>query len=250
MKRRLLLAVWLTALALTAACTSAVDGHARPARNLKPRPLGDETVKQVLLDDGAVSRLLQQPLAADPESPPWFGGAEKLRHPFDDASPADCLGVAVLMEKNAYQTAKLTTVAGESWWHTGGLARVISVFEGVATLPSAADADALFATFAEQWKRCEGRTLTLPGDAMTFTDGITDVRVANSVAAATVSIQADFSGRPMPDARAVGVRGNSLVEVEVTFYSTQNPTDQGSGDPRTSAVDIAHRMMDNVSSLS
>ncbi len=235
---------------LVAGCTVAIGGTPRPAPNLTPRPLYGQTIKQVLLDDGALSKLLNQPFEADTGLPPWFGGTEKLRHPFDSASPADCVGVAVLTEKSAYQSADIKDVAGESWWHDGGPARVISVLEGVVTLPTAADANALFAKFSAQWNHCDGATLNLPAGTTTFSDKITDVRVVNSVVAATISIEADNAGGHMPDARAIGVRGNCLVEVEVTFFSMQSASDQGSGDPHSSGIDIAHVMMDKVSALS
>jgi len=54
----------------------------------------------------------------------------------------------------------------------------------------------------------------------------------------------------VPEGRAIGVRGNCVVEVEVDFFNTSNPSHQGTGDVNTTAVDIAHAMMDNVSALS
>jgi hypothetical protein len=95
------------------------------------------------------------------------------------------------------------------------------------------------------------KTLTVPTDIF-MRKAITDVRVVDSVVAATVllspnehSILAD-----VPQARALGVRGNCVVEVAVTFYGNVYPSDEGSGDVTTSAIDIAHLMMDNISALS
>jgi PknH-like extracellular domain len=248
---RLWRGVTLTAIVILAAgCSVAVDGAPQPAPNLAPRPLSGQTIKQVLLDAATLARILQQPLTADATLPPWFGGPDVLRHPFESASPADCVGVGILTERSAYQTANVKDVAGESWKADASPARVISVMEGVIALSTAAEAGVLFAKFAAQWKRCDGATLTLPAGSITFSNRIADVRVADSVAAATVLIHADSYGDPMPDARAVGVRGNCLVEVEVTFYSSRGPSDPGRGDPYTSAVEIAHAMMDKVSALS
>jgi hypothetical protein len=53
-----------------------------------------------------------------------------------------------------------------------------------------------------------------------------------------------------PQARAVGVRFNCIVEVEVVFFGDRRASDPGSASPDTSAVDIAHAMMDKVSELS
>ncbi|MGO9732420.1 sensor domain-containing protein, partial [Mycobacterium sp.] len=80
-----------------------------------------------------------------------------------------------------------------------------------------------------------------------------DVQVATSVLAATVSIgwaSPNSDSTSIPEGRAIGVRGNCLVEVEVDFFNTSNPSHYESGDINTSAVDIAQAMMDRVSALS
>jgi hypothetical protein len=248
----------LTALvvAITAAgCTVNIGGTARPAPHLKPTPLAGPTIKQVLLDDAALSKVLNQSFKADANLPPWYGSSDQLRGTYGPASPADCVGVTKLQEKSAYQSADIKNLAGESWWHDSdaGSAKVISVEEGVTALRTAADANALFAKFTQQWQQCAGATLTLHGDRISFTDAISDVRTANSVLAASVSVVSDISGlggSTIPEARAIGVRVNCLVEVDIAFYSSQSPSDQGSADINTSAIDIAHIMMDKISGLS
>lgn len=42
------------------------------------------------------------------------------------------------------------------------------------------------------------------------------------------------------------MRGNCLVEVEVTFFGITYPSDQGSADINTSAIDIAHAVMEKI----
>jgi hypothetical protein len=54
----------------------------------------------------------------------------------------------------------------------------------------------------------------------------------------------------IPAGRAIGVRGNCLVEVEVDFFDASNPPHQESGNINSSAVDIANAMLDRVSALS
>jgi hypothetical protein len=56
--------------------------------------------------------------------------------------------------------------------------------------------------------------------------------------------------RPTPQARAIGVRLNCLVEVEVVFFGGRRPSDPGSGNVDTSGVDVARALMDRVSALS
>jgi hypothetical protein len=237
---------------LTGGCTSVTAGTVRPAPGMKPRPLGGSTIKQVLLDDAQLSRILNQSFKTDSALPPWFGGPEQLRQAYGPSTRDECLGVTTAMEESAYQSAKVNDVAGETWWNSSGPAKVLSVAEGVITLPTAADADALFAKFSQQWQQCDGATLTLQGGRISFDDTITGVRVANSVLAANVSVASRLTGSivtAIPEVRAIGVRVNCLVEVEVAFYSSRGPADQGSGDINTSAIDLAHVMMDKISGL-
>jgi hypothetical protein len=236
---------------LAAGCTVAVDGKARPAPNLTIRPLTGQTVRQVPLDDTALAKLLQQPFRADPHFPRRFGGPDQLP---DDApaSSVDCLGVALMLQRVVYQAAKVTHVAVESWLHAAKSVKVISVREGVVSLPAAADAQALFAEFTQRWRECDNTTLPLPGSTLRLTAKISDVRSADSVLAATLSMQLTLPGAnpaAVPEGRAIGVRGNCVVEVEVDFFNTLNPH-QGTGDINTTPADIAHAMMDKISALS
>ena len=237
---------------LAAGCTVVVGGKAQPAQNPGSRPLKGHTVRQVLLDDTALSKLLQQPFRPDPHFSPRFGGPDQLQDE-RQASSVDCLGVASMLQQSVYRSAKVKGVAVESWLHAAKSVKVISVKEGVVTLPTAADADAVFADFVQQWRKCDGTTLPLPGSTLRLTAKITNVRDANFILAATVSMQLTLPGSnpaAVPEGRAIGVRGNCVVEVEVDFFNTSNPSHQGTGDVNTTAVDIAHAMMDNVSALS
>jgi hypothetical protein len=236
--------------ALAVGCGGIVDGTAKPAPNLKPRPLTGETVRQVLLDDAALSRMLSQPFVG--RTPPTFGGPDKLND--RSVSPADCLGVTAMLQKGVYQSADVKDVASESWWNNGEPAQVISVMEGVVTLPTAAQAEALFAKFSQQWRQCKGTTTTEQNGPIKTTTDIGDVRVANSLVAVTNTATSVLPNmpplQPAPKARALGVRLNCLVEVEVVFFGDRRPSDPGSANPDTSAVDVAHAMMDKVSALS
>jgi hypothetical protein len=241
----------LSAGLLAAGCTVAVDGKARPAPNLTMRPLTGQTVRLVPLDDTALAKLLQQPFRADPHFPHRFGGPDQLP---DDApaAAADCLGVALMLQRVVYQGAKVKHVAVESWLHAAKSVKVISVREGVVSLPTAADARALFADFSHRWQECDNVTLPLPGSTVRLMAKITDVRSADSVLAATLSMQLTLPGSgsaAVPEGRAIGVRGNCVVEVEADFFNTLNPH-QGTGDINTTPADIAHAMMDKISALS
>ncbi|MGO9508612.1 MAG: sensor domain-containing protein [Mycobacterium sp.] len=236
-----------------AGCTRSIAGEVRPAANLKPRPLVGEPIKQVLLDDAGLSKILTQTFTTKSDLPPRFGGPEKLQVAYGMVTPVDCVGVTTLMEKSAYQSADVKNVARETWWNAAGPSRVISVTEGVVALPSVGEASALFDKFSQQWNNCNGTTVTIDAGAIAFSDSVSDVRVANAVLAATLAVDTRLAGAPSngprPEARAIGFRANCLVEVDIAFFSTQLPEDQGSGDLNTSAIDIAHLMMDKVTQL-
>jgi PknH-like extracellular domain len=235
--------------ALAVSCGAVIDGTAKPAPNLKPRPLTGETVRQVPLDDVALSRMLGQPFVA--RTPPEFGGPDKLN---SQISPAGCLGVTAMLQKSVYESAAVKDVASESWWNNGDPAQVISVMEGVVTLPTAAQAEALFAKFSKQWQQCDGATTTEQTGPISTTNAISDIRIANTVVAATntaTSVLPNMPAlRPTPQARAIGVELNCLVEVEVVFFGDRRPSDPGSANVDTSGIDVAHAMMDKVNSLS
>lgn len=241
----------LFAVFLAAGCTTTTTGKAGLAPNAVPRPLMGSLIQRVPLDGAALSTLLNQPFQALPPFPPVFGGSDSLGDSDVSARPADCVGVGYLTQRNVYRSVEVKSVARVSWRHDGSSVKVDDVDEGVVVLPSAAAADDLFARFSAQWKECDGTTLTVPASAF-GQRSITDVRVADSVVAATVSLRRGTHSilASVPQARAVGVRGNCVVEVAVTFFGITHPSDQGSADISTSAVDIAHAMMDRISELS
>src|ERR1700738_4923762 len=237
---------------LAAGCGSVVDGTAMLPQTLKPRPLTGETVKQVPLDDVALTRMLSQPFVA--RQPPEAGGPDQLFQSENPVSPAGCRGVTAMLQKSVYESAGVEDFVYESWWNNGDPAQVISVLEGVVTLPTAAQAEELFAKFSKQWQQCDGTTTTEQTGPISTTNVISDIRVTNTVVAATNTATAVLPNmpalQPTPQARAIGVRLNCLVEVEVVFFGDRRPSDPGSANLDTSGVDIAHAMMDKVSALS
>jgi hypothetical protein len=235
--------------ALAVGCGSVVAGTPKPAPNLKPRQLSGQTVKHVLLDKVALSRMLGQPFVG--RVPPAFGGRNKL---YSKLPPADCLGVTAMLQKSVYGSAHVQDVASESWWNNGDPAQVISVIEGVVTLPTAAQAEALFATFSKRWQQCDGTTTTEQNGPISTTNTIANVHVTDSVVAATNTATSVLPNmpplRPTPQARAIGVRLNCVVEAAVVFFGDRRPSDPGSADPDTSGVDVVHALMDRINELS
>ena len=152
-------------------------------------------------------------------------------------------------QKSVYQSARVSNIATELWRQEGYAPTATDIAESVIALPTMADANALFARFSEQWKQCDGKTLNVPSSS--FVDNaITDVRVTDSVVVANVSKDPGPQSilHAVPEVRALGVRGNCLVEVEVAYVGSTDLSDQPSA--KTDAVDVAHAMMDRVSALS
>lgn len=156
----------LVAVVLVAGCTAATGGKAVPARNQLPHPVLGETVKQVLLDAGAVSKLLGRTFQVVSQFPPSFGGIEMLVDDYPLASPAECVGVVYMTHKAAYPSASVKNIARALWQQAGASAAATDVAEGVVAFPTAADANALFAKFTDQWRRCDGTTLTVPSSSL------------------------------------------------------------------------------------
>jgi PknH-like extracellular domain len=237
---------------LTAGCGSGVGdgGTVPPEVNSTPRALTGQAVDRALLGGNALSRILKQPLKIDSRFPPRFGGAEALR---DDGwdSPAGCLGVPSMLQQIVYQASNVKGVAAEAFRHTAR-SEVTSVKEGVVSLPAAADANALFAKFSRHWQKCDGTTLSLPGSLFRLDARITNVQAATSVLAATVWIGWKSSGSnsaSIPAGRAIAVRDNCLVEVEVDFFDASVQSGHGAGDFDATAIDVARAMLDRVDAL-
>ncbi len=237
---------------LATACTAVTGGKAQAPPSLEPRSLTGQAVRQVLLGDKMLSRILQQPFVIDSRLPPRFGGPEALQD-LGSFSPADCLGVAEMLHQSVYGASKVNDVAVEAWRHAALPAQLTSIKEGVVSLATAADANALFSRFAQQWQGCDGHTVLLPDAVFRLKAEITNVQVAPSVLAGTVAIAFDSLGQDptsIPAGRAIGVRGNCLVEVEVDFFNASSRSLQGSSVTNATAFDIAHLMMERVSALS
>lgn len=218
------------------ACSRAVGGTVVPAPGMTPHPVTGPTILRILLDDRELSKLLGQAFRGD--SSARVGGPEQL---FDmDASPAQCAGVVFGRQKSSYRSGSVKNVAQQSLWNAGSEAKVINVDESVIALPTAAAADALFAQFSQQWEHCNGTIVTNHGlNGQPFsTATVSDVHAVNSVLAATVRTRIIET---VTHGRALGVRVNCLVEVDVAYF--KNHLDDG-------AVKVARQMMDKVSKLS
>jgi PknH-like protein len=234
----------LIAVLLAGGCTETTAGTASLAQSAGRVP----AIKRALFDGTALARLLGQPFQPYPHYSE-FGGLDKLGSNWDNGQPADCIGVVHLMQRVTYGSAPIQDTAAEMWVHKGDSVKVGSVQEGIVELRTAADANALFATFTAQWQQCDGTTLTVEPIDVWGSDAISGVRVSDSVIAATVSMGSGPHGglNAIPTARALGVKGPYLVEVTVEFIPIYTPADAGNADINTTAVDLTHALMDKLS---
>ncbi len=233
----------LLVMGLASGCTLVVDGSTRPAPGLVPRPLAGRSVAKALLESAELSQAFEQLFKADPNQPGAAGGSELLEE--NVQTPPDCGGVATMLLKDSYGGTDVREVARENWLYSGLNPSVIILQEAVVALPTAQAADAEFARLERQWSRCSGASMTIAGDD-NFTSRVGEVQEKDSVLAAAVDDLSRYM--MMPEARAIGVRVNCILEVKVIYFGTSDR--DGSAHHTPSAADVAQLLMDKVSLLS
>ncbi|MBS9536175.1 sensor domain-containing protein [Mycobacterium sp. M1] len=219
--------------------------------------LTGDIVKQVLLDGGELTAMLDQPFKSAPGSL-VYGGFDEM----DNSSPpSDCVGVVDVAPQAVYQPSDVHSYVRETWAASEpGHAdfqplntKVMFVKEAVVAMPTAADAQAVFAKFAERWKGCDGKAVNhepitpgadsppqLPGTEM----HIQNVRITDSILSASIVLDKNPKA---PDTRAVGIQGNCIIGVLIAFTGVPNAT--GSANPESSSTDAVQAMLTKVADL-
>ncbi|ORW96443.1 hypothetical protein AWC28_10330 [Mycolicibacter terrae] len=237
---------------LASGCTTVVSGTVRPAPGLAPTPVAGMAVRQVLLDDAELSKIVGQGFRSDPSLPPRFGGVDDLPDAWDEAEPEDCVGAAVGGQKSVYGSAGAQDVAHEFWDSTSAPddSPLTGVGEAVIALATAADAEALFEKFSQQWGHCDGVTVVRSGEDSGDASGeIIDVSTADGVLTATVrtTVGGEVGLRVT---RAVAARVNCLVDVDVFWFAGEDDHADAPPPGDTTAADLARAMLDKVRVLS
>jgi hypothetical protein len=230
----------LLLLGVATGCARVVDGASRPAPGLPPHPLLGAAMKSALLSETELGRVFKQSFVVDPEMPPVAGGADLL-----DANvyvPPRCGGVADMLIEDTYSGAHVRDVVRNNWMFSGSDPSVISAHEAVVGLPSIAAAATEFSSLAQRWQGCDGASTTIDGDT-NFTFRISHIQDANSVLAADVQHVSEDTA--LGGTRAVGVRANCIVEVDLIYFDRD-----GDGRNAPTAADVAHLIMDKVTANS
>lgn len=242
-------AAGVAALALLASgCTTVVDGTVRPAPGLAPTPVTGMAVRQVLLDDAELSKLVGQSFHSDPGLPPRFGGVDELSDAWDSATPGDCVGAAVGGQRTVYAAAGVQEIAHEFWDSSADDdSPLTGVSEAVIALGSTADADALFAKFSEQWGHCDGVTVVREGEDAS--GEVAEVSTTDAVLTATVRTTVN-GAVGLRVSRAVAVRVNCVVDVDVFWFAGAEDHADAPPPGDATAADLARAMLDKIRGLS
>lgn len=100
--------------------------------------------------------------------------------------------------------------------------------EGVVTLPSAAQAQALFAQFSRQWQQCNGMTTSEQSGPISTTNVISDVRATDTTVAATKTATAVLPNMP---ALRPTLRGVPSVSDRTAWSRSRWCSSAGDGPP-------------------
>lgn len=133
------------------------------------------------------------------------------------AAPAECVSAPYRLQEIVYDASPVQSVASNTWAGGGFDGPPVSGFFGVVQMASPVAAQEFFASVTDQWRRCNGQTVTLNAQANGADElsRVTDVTFGEHVIAAHVLHASGGTGSPT-GLRAVGLAGDCIVEVELT----------------------------------
>ncbi|OBH74618.1 hypothetical protein A5681_12555 [Mycobacterium scrofulaceum] len=226
---------------LSTGCVTTVTGTPARAGHLGAATL---PLEQVLPDGAEINAAVGNELP--PHGPAQVGGIDLLPNGIrdsGDATPIQCLGVVAPAMRVVYEPGHVHAVATQDYWNYDSGVAVFSATAAAIKLASTADAQRLFASFVEQWQRCDGATVTTFTHDSSNTElysKATETRVDGPVLSATVVAWDNHHAPPSPDERAVGVKGDVIADVKVA----DGPRAQAG----RRAIDLVEVMLRKVSS--
>lgn len=246
---------WRRALALAigclllAGCTKVADGTVVAARGLQLGPISGADLQKVLPSESELENVLGESIPPDPDKPQVQGDLSDMADGLaseSDASPHKCVGVIAELQRSIYQDTKMTEFASDRWKQPSGSSSDLTrVTTAVIAFPSTSDANEAFDDFAKQWKECDGTLVKIPIETDYFGDDISNVQNENSVVSADVEVTRSSNSIQWPNLRAIGVRANCLIEVELTFFG-------GAAAPskfQDTAITVTRSIMDRIAEV-
>ncbi len=162
-----------------------------------------------------------------------------------DASPIDCIGVTDTTPRVVYESLPMLEAARQSYFNWDEGVAVSGADAAVIRMASDDAARSAFDGFVEQWRRCDGTTVDkrLRGEMNTHVySTIEGVAVDGSLLTATLRTRPDPDGPVSVYERALGVRGDTIVEVSAAL----TPAGERRGNFDDVAARSARAMLDNV----
>jgi hypothetical protein len=175
---------------------------------------------------------------------PVEGDADVLLRSVADAqvAPAECVSAAYRMQEIVYDTSAVQSVASNTWAGGGFDGPPVSGFFGVVQMTDPGAAQEFFASLTDQWRRCNGQTVSLQsldhgaGEMSRITGVAFDQRVVSAHV-----LHASGGTESPTGMRAVGLAGDCIVEVEL--IDPRAAADGGS------AVAVADAILDKIAAV-
>ncbi len=178
---------------------------------------------------------------------PVVGGPEILPDGFRtdaDAAPIGCIGVTDTSPRVVYERTPLLEAARQSYFTLAEVAAYSGADAAVLRMASPDAAQAVFSDAVRRWQQCDGTTVTKHVGGTANAEVLVDIRTVSrddSMLSATLLVsQQSLGGSTSRYQRALGVRGDTLVEVSLAVTPAGTRNDQ----PR--AVAVARAMLDKV----
>jgi len=159
---------------------------------------------------------------------PFVGGLDIMPDGFrteGDASPIRCAAVTETMLRRTYAPDEPVDAARQSYFNLDRRLPVSGADAAAVVLASATGAQGRFDAFVRDWRSCDGQTVVKHLDSTEGHDVTAAIRdVAQDGPALSASVLTQQGGGPqMRYARAVAVRGSTIVEVSLALSRQTSP---------------------------
>jgi hypothetical protein len=235
---------------LAAGCTTVTQGNGRSAPGLTLGPLEGALLYDVLPTEADMDDILDSPLREDSEGE-LSGGVDDMPDGLNSerrASPHRCVTAIAPIQRSMYVDTDATEFASRKWrLPKGEKGDIMGVHAAVVVFPDHAAASAAYDEFVKDWQDCDGGTVRLGqlSERDHFVEKINDVRQNKAVAVADILTSQPSTSISWRRQRALAVRANCLIEVDVSYYSDKRPP----SDLQDAAAQVADFMLDRITDV-